>query len=164
MFANLVGAWGSAARILEVFGMAFLKRFLFGGAGTAGGALSLGLLVLRLAFSVALMTHGFAKFRNFGELSGSFADPLGFGSGVALSLAVFAELFCPVAVALGLLERLAVLPILVTMAFAFFGVHGGSLAKGETPFLHLAAFAALFVSGPGKYSLDALLGKRLRVK
>lgn len=140
------------------------KKFLFGAAKKAQGTPSFALFVLRLAVSVALMTHGFAKFQNFEALSETFADPLGFGSKVALSLAVFAELFCPVAVILGFLERLAVLPIIVTMAVAFFDVHGGSLAKGELAFLHLAAFVALFIAGPGKYSLDALIGKKLKVK
>lgn len=153
-----------AARFCDFPGMNSLKKFLFAPARKVPGGASLGLFVLRLTFSVALMTHGFAKAQNFEALAaGGFADPLGFGSGVAVSLAIFAELVCPLAVVFGFLARLAVLPPLVTMAVAFFEVHGGSLANGELAFLHLAAFVSLFIAGPGRYSLDALIGRRFKV-
>ena len=105
--------------------------------------------------------HGWGKLIGFGARSGQFADPLGVGSPVSLGLTVFAEFFCSLALVLGLFTRGAVIPLMVTMLVAALVIHGDDpWGKKELALLYLASFAALFIAGPGKYSLDRLLSRR----
>ena len=55
---------------------------------------------------------------------GGFADPLGLGGQLSLGLASFAEFFCAIAVAIGLLTRLASVPVIILFTVAFFIIHG----------------------------------------
>ena len=91
---------------------------------------SLFLLSMRLLFGSLLMTHGYAKLMGFAAMSASFPDPLGIGSRYSLMLAIFGELFCSVAFVFGFLYRLSMIPMIVTMAVAFFFAHGGSITGG----------------------------------
>ncbi|HEX2853211.1 MAG TPA: DoxX family protein [Opitutaceae bacterium] len=125
----------------------------------------LGLLVLRLTFGAGLLyLHGWGKLTDFGNLRLKFPDPLGVGSMPSLTLAVFAEVICAGLIVLGAYTRLAALAGAITMGVAFFLVHGGKLSgpgSGELACAYLAAFAALFVAGAGRYSLDAKLGAKI---
>lgn len=124
----------------------------------------LGLLVLRLTFGVGLLyLHGWGKLTDFGNLRAKFSDPLGIGSTPSLTLAVFVEVVCATLIAVGAYTRLAALFGVIMMSVAFFLVHGAKLSgqgNGELAFTYLAAFAALFFAGAGRYSLDAKLGAR----
>jgi len=122
---------------------------------------TLGLLVLRLAVGPLMFgLHGMAKLSSFSDLSGSFPDPLGVGSAVSLTLAVFAEAFCSVAVALGLFTRLAAVPLAFTMGIAAFVVHAADpWEKKELALLYLAAYLVLLLCGPGRLSVDAALAR-----
>lgn len=125
-----------------------------------GKGVSLFLLVLRVFFGVLLMVHGYDKMSNFAELAMVFPDPAGIGSHASLVLAVFAEFFCSAAFIMGFLYRLSMIPMIVTMFTAFFLVHGGSVAGGgELAFVYLAVFLAMYVTGPGAYSADYLIGR-----
>lgn len=125
----------------------------------------LGLLLLRLTFGAGLLyLHGWGKLADFGNLRGKFSDPLGIGSPASLTLTVFGEVVCMALIVLGLYTRLSALVGAITMAVAFFIVHGGKLSgqgNGELAFTYLAAFATLFVAGAGRYSLDAKLGAKV---
>ena len=79
------------------------------------------LLALRLLFGGLLLMHGIMKIIDFDVLSVSFPDPLGIGSTYSLALAIFAEAACSCAFILGLLFRLSLLPMITTMAVAFWG-------------------------------------------
>jgi putative oxidoreductase len=125
--------------------------------------LDLGLLTLRLgAGGFLLFAHGLQKLVNFSEISAKFPDPLGFlGSEVSLILAIFAELLCSALVMLGLLTRLAALPVCVMMFVAAFLVHGDDpFAKKELALLYLVVFAFLALAGGGTFSLDTLIRRR----
>ncbi|MCD8318151.1 MAG: DoxX family protein [Paraprevotella sp.] len=115
---------------------------------------SLFLLAMRLFFGAMLMTHGYAKLMNFVSMSASFPDPFGVGSRLSLMLAIFGELFCSVAFIFGFLYRLSMLPMMVTMATAFFFAHHGSVSVGELSFIYLVVFILMYLVGPGKYSID----------
>ena len=52
------------------------------------------LLVARVVFALLLASHGLQKLEGFEQMSGGFPDPLGFGSALSLSLAIFGELVC----------------------------------------------------------------------
>jgi putative oxidoreductase len=125
------------------------------------GRIAWGLLALRVGAGACMIGHGWSKLLRFGELAGKFADPLGVGSAASLSLTVFAEFGCALLVIFGLGTRLAVLPILITMLVAAFVIHGDDpWSKKEFPLLYAVVWFALFLAGPGRYSLDYVLSRR----
>ncbi len=138
-----------------------MKKLLFSNS-THSPAPSLALLLLRLAFGGGmLLAHGWPKLAAFSQRAPSFPDPFGIGSAPSLALAVFAEVFCAALVSLGLLTRAALLPLLATMATAASLVAPDSIpllgSVNELALLFSAAYLALLLAGPGKYSLDHLL-------
>lgn len=122
----------------------------------------LALLVLRVVFGVAMLwLHGRGKLMRFGELSGTFSDPLGVGPTLSLVLALVGEIVCSALIIVGAFTRLAALGGLITMAVAFFLAHGGKLSgpgNGELAFAYLTVFTALLIAGAGRFSVDAKLG------
>ena len=123
--------------------------------------LNVGLLLLRLFIGLTmLISHGWGKLANFGAMSTKFPDLLGLGSQVSLSLAVFSEVFCSVFIILGLVTRWVSVPLLITMAVAFFIVHGSDPFKAkELAFIYMGAYATLIFTGAGDYSLDKIIRK-----
>lgn len=139
------------------------KRFLFPIPAT-GYINSIGLLVLRVVFGGLMMTHGWGKLTNFAATAEGF-EQMGMMGGVGAGLAIFAEFFCAMGVIVGLLYRLALIPLVVTMSVAFFMVHGAAISgehSGEMPLLYLATFVALFIMGPGKYAVDTWIGQQYK--
>jgi putative oxidoreductase len=118
-------------------------------------ALDFGLLILRIGTGAVLLTHGWPKLAEFAKRAPKFADPYGLGSEVSLGLAVFAEFFCSILIILGWFTRLAVVPLIITMATIVLIVHGNDpFAKKELAIMFLIPFLTLFFTGPGKYSID----------
>ncbi|MFN7144878.1 MAG: DoxX family protein [Myxococcota bacterium] len=119
----------------------------------------LGLLVLRLyAGGTMLLAHGWGKLTNFSEYAGGFPDPFGVGSSASLGLAVFAEVACAAAIAVGAFTRWAAVPLVVTMVVAGFVIHGDDpWSKKELAFTYLAMYVAVLLLGPGRHSVDARL-------
>lgn len=122
----------------------------------------IGLLCLRVCLGgFMLVAHGWKKLAKFSVLSSKFPDPIGLGSSVALSLAVFAEVGCALLLILGLWTRAAAVPLLVTMLVAAFVIHGGDpWKKKEFALLYAVPFLTLVFTGGGRYSLEAMLGKK----
>lgn len=122
----------------------------------------LGLLFARLAFGGGLvLMHGWTKLSNFGSMSTQFPDPLGVGAATSLALATFAEFFCALAIALGLGTRLAVLPLIPTMVIASNVANAGKAGAGELALLYLFGFITILLTGPGRFSLDHVIGRKL---
>ena len=123
---------------------------------------SAGLLLLRVGLGGLMFgAHGLPKLLGFAEKSETFSDPLGVGSLASLSLAVFAEAFCSLAVVLGLGTRLAAIPLIVTMLVAAFVVHADDpFGRQELPILYAIGFATLALTGAGRFSLDHRLRRR----
>lgn len=127
--------------------------------------LSLLLLGLRVAFGLLLMAHGIQKLSNYEALAnGGFPDPLGMGSRLSVSLAIFGELFCPMALIAGLLLRLSMLPIITTMLVAFVFAHNGSVTEGELALAYLLVFIFIYLAGAGRYSMDYAIAKHLSAR
>lgn len=121
---------------------------------------SLGLLILRLGFGGLLMVHGYDKMMNYSEMSQKFMPFMGMSASVSLSLVIFAEFICSIFVVLGLLTRIACVPIIITMAVALFMAHGGDVTgQGQAATLFLLSFLTILFTGPGKFSLDAVFYK-----
>ena len=124
---------------------------------------SLLLLGMRVVFGCLLMVHGFQKLGSYDTLAGgAFPDPLGIGSGVSVSLAIFGELFCSIGFITGFLYRLSMIPMIITMLVAFVFVHKGNVFEGELAVVYLVVFIFLYAMGPGRYSLDKLIAKFLK--
>lgn len=121
-----------------------------------------GLLFLRVSAAALLFAgHGLDKVLHLSERAGSFPDPIGIGSATSLLLAVFAEAVCTVLVLLGLLTRLAVLPIITTLLVAALVVHSDDpWSKREFALLYAIPFLTVLLMGPGTFSLDALRSQR----
>ncbi|WP_294479578.1 DoxX family protein [uncultured Bacteroides sp.] len=121
------------------------------------------LLSVRIIFGILLMTHGLQKWSNFHELSLVFPDPVGLGSPLSLGLAIFGELICSMAFIIGFVYRLAMIPMICTMLVAFFVIHGGdAFAVKELAFVYLVVFIVMYITGPGKFSIDYIIGNELR--
>ena len=120
-------------------------------------AIDAALLLFRLA--TALMAiHGWSKFAHFNEGIEEWPDPLHIGVVASKALTVFAELFCAILVALGLFTRAALIPLIICMIVIFFVIHVGDPFEDiEHGLLYLLAYIALFLTGPGRYSIDAKL-------
>ncbi len=120
--------------------------------------MDIGLLILRLATGgTMLLAHGLGKLTSYSGMAGTFPDPLGLGSSVTLMIAIFAEVVCSALIVAGFLTRLATLPLLGTMAAAFFVVHAADAWNvRELSYLYGLALLALAFTGPGSLSLDGL--------
>lgn len=85
---------------------------------------------------------------------------LGMGSSLSLGLATFAEFFCSLLLIAGLFTRLATIPLLITI-FVILNLHHWQFyGEHEMVPAFLAAFLAILLIGPGKYSLDARISKK----
>ncbi|HEX2897656.1 MAG TPA: DoxX family protein [candidate division Zixibacteria bacterium] len=122
---------------------------------------NVGLLVLRATTGLLLaFGHGWGKLSNYSEMSTQFADPFGFGMAASLGMTFFAEFFCAIAVALGILARVATLPLIIMFLTIVLLIHGEDpWAKKEFALLYLIPFLTILLTGPGKYSLDNLIFK-----
>ncbi len=118
-------------------------------------------LLLRLIMGGLFIRYGFNKFIGYDQILPMFGDILGIGSKLSFNLVIFAELICGALVALGLLTRLAVIPILITMAVAFFVAHAKDAFDAKAlPFVFLLLTSVVFVLGSGKYSIDRFVFNR----
>lgn len=126
-------------------------------------ATHLTLLLMRLFFGGFMAYgHGWAKLSQYGSSPSTFpADPLGIGNAMSFYGAIGAEFACAILVTIGLMTRVACVPLVFAMGVAYFKVHGGSLtfipANGasEPAAIYIVAFAIIMLAGPGKFSLDA---------
>jgi putative oxidoreductase len=134
---------------------------MFGGGG-GGAKLDFGLLVLRVAAGGSLfLKHGWEKVTGFSRMAQHFPDPIHIGPVPSLVIALVGDALCSLLVMLGFLTRPAAFfaACNITVAwtlvhhFEFFG-HGLGPDHGELCVVYIAAFLALALAGPGRYSLD----------
>lgn len=126
----------------------------------SAGAFNAAMLLLRLGMGVLMMAHGYEKLIHFSTYQKKFTSFLGMGSTATLALVVFAEFFCALFIILGLFTRLAAIPLIVAMGYALFKAHNADFfGDGEMAALYLTGFLVLFIIGPGKVSVDGMIGK-----
>ena len=117
-------------------------------------------LLLRLVFSFTMLNnHGLGKLAKLmSDDPIKFADPLGMGESMSLYLTVFAEVICSAMLFVGLFSRAVVVPLVITMLVAIFVVHiSDPFQKMELAIIYSTAYLAIFILGPGKFSLDHIL-------
>ena len=127
-----------------------------------GKAVSFLLLLIRLFFGILFLMHGLDKLTNFIELSFTFPSVLGFGSYTTLMVAIFCEFACSMFLMTGLMTRILLIPMILSMAVAFFDIHDGMMPEGELSLIYLVIFLGLFIAGPGRYSVDYLIDTRIQ--
>jgi putative oxidoreductase len=131
--------------------------------------LGIGLLVGRLVLGLLMAAHGsqklFGWFGGYGlNATGEFMVQLGFPSGrLFASTAAVAEVVSGLLVALGLFGPVGPALMISVMIVAAISVHwpNGVFAMQngiEVPLLYAAGALAIALAGPGRFSLDALLG------
>jgi len=117
-------------------------------------SIDFGLLLMRVGFSVGMMTHGYGKFLKVIQGNFEFGDPIGIGPTFSLILAAIGEFIAPILIILGWKTRLATIFPTLTMLVAFAIAHDGDpFSRKEKAFVYLIAFLTLYFTGPGKYSL-----------
>jgi putative oxidoreductase len=130
-----------------------------------------GLLIARVVFGSLMAAHGaqklFGWFRGPGMTgTAAFLEGLGFRPGRPFALAnALAECGGGIFLALGLFAPVGAAAVISVMIVAIATVHwrNGLLAitNGvELPVLYMAAALSLALTGPGAYSVDAVLGLR----
>lgn len=139
-----------------------LKHFLFPAYLDESRTFSTLILVVRVLFGVLFLTHGYAKLMAHASMADLFADPFRLGSTISFWMVVFAEVVCSFALIFGILQRVVLIPMIITMCVAFFWVHSGAIfATKELSFIYLTIFILLYITGPGEFSFDSLIGKYL---
>lgn len=129
-----------------------------------GKGVSFLILVVRVFFGVLFFTHGLDKLMNFNSIVGTYPDVLGFGSYMTLMVTIFCEFCCSLFLVSGLLVRIMTVPMIISMGVAFFDVHDAMMPEGELALIYFIVFIILFLTGPGKYSVDYLIDKKIQDK
>lgn len=123
--------------------------------------LNLALLVLRLFVGGMMLTHGIDKLQHFSALREGFPDPIGWGTAASLVMIILVEVGCSLMVLAGLLTRLAVVPMVFAMMMAMTTMPDGGLSGIELPLLYVGMCVVIFIAGPGRCSIDYLIGKAI---
>ena len=127
-----------------------------------GKGVSLLILLLRIVFGVLFFTHGLDKMMNFTELVNVYPSVFGFGSYMTLMVTIFCEFCCSLFLIAGLIVRIMTVPMIVAMAVAFFDIHDAMFPEGELSLIYLIVFLILFITGPGRFSVDYLIDSRIQ--
>lgn len=122
------------------------------------------LLFFRISIaSFMLFGHGLGKLTKL--LSGAeikFFDPFGLGPTLSFILIISAEFFAAAFIFLGLFTRISSLILVIGMFVAAFIYHADDPFGGkEKALIYLVSFLLLFITGPGKYSIQKFISSKI---
>ena len=124
-----------------------------------------GLLILRVFTGVLLIHHGYEKLANIENFAAAFVRPLHLPFPITLSyLAAFSEIIGSWLLITGLLTRFGAMAIAGTISVAIYHaivVNGFNIYLLELLGLYFAAAAMVLAAGPGRFSLDELLVRKI---
>ena len=134
--------------------------------------LSLGILLIRIIIGIVMAFYGYEKLLNFETMAASDfwakeVSFLGMTGKFPLALTIFAEFFCSLLLILGLFTRLALVPLLICMGYIIISVakfsviySGDNGMEVNTAFMYFIIYVAIYLIGPGNYSLDYKIANR----
>lgn len=126
----------------------------------SNGAFNLGMLIIRVFLGLILISHGYPKLVGFSSMRHRFMNFMSLGSTTSLALITFAELFCGFLLLIGMFTRLAAIPVAIGMGVVFFvASHADLFGEGERGGMYFAVAILLLLCGPGKVSVDGMMGK-----
>ena len=126
----------------------------------SASAFNIAMLILRAGLGGLMLPHGYDKLTNFAANREGITNFLGLGPNISLALLIFAEFFCSLFLILGLFSRVVVIPLIAAMSVAVVQAHKGDIfGDGEHATLFIVGFLAILLVGPGKISVDGMMGK-----
>ncbi len=128
-------------------------------------AANFGILILRVFTGTLLMHHGYEKLANIDNFADAFVRPLHLPFPVLLSyLAAFSEVIGSWLLITGFLTRIGALAIVGTISVAIYHAiitAGFNIYLLELLGLYFASGLAVLAMGPGLFSVDELIVRRL---
>ena len=125
----------------------------------------LGLLLLRVFTGALLIHHGYEKLANIENFADAFVRPLHLPFPILLSyVAAFSEVIGSWLLITGLLTRMGALAVAGTISVAIYHAivtAGFNIYLLELLGLYFAAAVAVLACGPGVFSIDELITRRL---
>jgi len=114
------------------------------------------LLFFRIAISSELIfAHGLKKIGVGTELAEVVPNPLGLPEALNQSFATAANLAMPIFIILGLVTRIATLPILAVTLTGYFVLHlNDPILVRDVPLVYSLCFLLICFTGAGRFSLD----------
>jgi putative oxidoreductase len=135
-----------------------MRSLVFGPTNSVSGFFpQIGLLVLRLGTGLGMaLAHGLGKVPPPDRLVEAVTG-MGFPLPVIFAWAAgLTELFGGLFIAIGLATRLSSALMAITMGVAFFVAHAADpFQNKELSFMYLFCSLAIFLLGPGKWSIDS---------
>ena len=129
------------------------------------GGRDFALLLGRLGVGLVFVSTGWGKVHSLDKVPAFFTE-LGIPApGLNAVVASFSELLCGSALVLGVLTRLATIPLIVTMIVAILtakrkDLHGLFDLVGFDEFTYLVLLVMLAFLGPGSWAVDRFLASR----
>ncbi|MEL7001398.1 MAG: DoxX family protein [Bacteroidota bacterium] len=128
------------------------------------GRMSITMLIFRSLVAFAMIrTHGIKKVADIeGEIA-NIPDPFGLGGEFTAFMAIFTNIVLTAFIALGFFTRLSALGILSVTLSGLFLVHWADpWPVKDIPLMYSLVYFLIMIIGPGRYSIDYLIKKRIR--
>ncbi|HSK21350.1 MAG TPA: DoxX family protein [Longimicrobiales bacterium] len=139
-----------------------MKDWIIDGRAVGTSAVDTGLALVRvIVFLLLVLLHGMSKVPPQEGFVGMVSG-LGFPAPETFAwLAAIAEFGGGILLAIGLLTRPAALLVFVHFLFVIFIAHAGDgLSDRELPIIFAVTALMFLLAGPGRYSVDHLIGRR----
>ena len=130
------------------------------------GVRPLALLLGRLSVGLLFLSTGWGKVHDIPKVT-HFFETLGIPMpGLNAVVVGYSELLCGTALVVGLLSRLATVPLIVSMTVALVtakasDIHGVFDLVGQDEFTYLVVLVMIAVLGPGSIALDRFIAQKL---
>ncbi len=123
-------------------------------------------LLGRLAVGLLFLSTGWGKVHDLAKVTHFFETLHIPAPGLNAVVVSFSELVCGSLLVVGLLTRLATIPLIVSMTIAILtaklpDLHGIFDLVGFDEFTYLVILVILAIIGPGAFSLDRVIGAKL---